>query len=162
MNKITGNIFKLQEDDPSSFIVIPTNLGYTKDNKNVMGRGLALVIKNKYQGIDLWYGKKCKERHLNNDDRHLCLVSNLRLIFFATKSLNKEYPHLSWQQNSCLETIEQSCKELKEMLDTILQPRNIYMPYVGCGNGNLDKSLVVQILEKYFDNYNNVYLVDYE
>lgn len=160
MKEIKGDIFKLQEDTPSSFIVIPTNLGYTKDGKNVMGRGLALVVKNKHKSIDLWYGKVCKERHLNKDDRHICLVSNLRMIFFATKPLNREYPHLSWKQDSSLETIEKSCKELKEMLDTILEPRTIYIPYVGCGNGNLDKSLVVPILEKYFDKYDRVCLVE--
>ena len=163
MIKIKGDILKLHQSNyPNSFIVIPTNLGYTKDSKNVMGRGLALAIKNKYPNIDLWYGQKCKERHLNNDNRHICLISNLRIILFATKPLNRDKPNLSWKQDSCLETIETSCKELKELIDTRLQPRDIYLPYVGCGNGNLDKSLVTPILEKYFSNNDKVFLVDYE
>ncbi len=73
--------------------------------------------------------------------------------------MNEKAPYLSWKQNSCLKTIEDSCKEMVQILRNY--PLNtFYIPLAGCGNGKLNKEDVLPILEKYFNNFENIYLVE--
>ena len=155
--KITkGDIWSFHKDN--NFIVIPTNMGFKKNGENVCGRGIAYQCKNKYPSLPLWYGKILIKRLQNNDNRNLVIENNHKLILFPTKKLDIENPQLSWQQNSDLETIEQSCIELKVFSEKNKQ--NIYLPLVGCGNGKLSKLEVMPLLESYFSNSDNVFLVD--
>lgn len=164
MKYIKGNIWDLFDSTKKDFnpfyIVIPTNLGWTKNKENVMGAGLALELKNRNSFIAFWYGQVCYKRFINKDDRNITILDQEKIIFFATKPLIQETPHLSWKQNSSLETIEKSCKELVFYLQNRLKDKMILLPLVGCGNGKLDSKIVKPILEKYFNNFDNVFLVE--
>jgi hypothetical protein len=156
MKIFRGNIWQFHKDN--NFIVIPTNMGFTKDNVNVMGRGIAYQAKIKHSNLPEWYGKVLIKRLQNNDNRNLVIENNHKLILFPTKKLDIVNPQHSWQQNSDLETIEQSCIELKSFAEKNKQ--NIYLPLVGCGNGKLNQHDVLPILEKYFSNLDNIFLVE--
>ena len=91
-----------------------------------------------------------------------CEQAEMLIPQFIYNELSAEDTSLVSAHLATCASCTQSCKELKELIDTRLQPRDIYLPYVGCGNGNLDKSLVTPILEKYFSNNDKVFLVDYE
>jgi hypothetical protein len=165
MKKTDKNLLPLWEQYKESFLVIPSNLGFTKNNENVMGRGLALKIKEYFleQSINLpiYYGKKCKNKVLTKDTSTIDIFNEFRLIFFATKPLSKQ-PWLSWKQDSSLELIEKGCIELKFLLDTKLKDKLIFLPFLGCGNGNLNRKDVLEILKKYFKDYDNVVLSFYK
>jgi hypothetical protein len=156
MQKIKGNIWDFHKD--GNFIIIPTNKGYTKDQINVMGKGIAEQAKVKYPNLPLWYGKVLLKRLQNNDNRNIVIENTCKLILFPTKKLDLINPQLSWRQNSDLETIEQSAIELKAFSEK--NESIIYLPLVGCGNGKLKKVDVMPILEKYFSELNNIFLVE--
>lgn len=156
MRKIKSDIWSFHKND--NFIVIPTNMGFKKNGENVCGRGIAYQCKLKYPNLPVWYGKVLIKRLQNNDNRNLVIENTNNLILFPTKKLDVANPHLSWKQSSDLETIEKSCIELKAFSEKNKQ--NIYLPLVGCGNGNLDKADVMPIIDKYFSDSDNVFLVE--
>lgn len=164
MKYLKGDIWYLFDsteiDSNPFYIVIPTNLGYTKNKENVMGAGLALQLKNRNNFIASWYGEVCYKRALNKDDGNITILDQEKIIFFATKPLIQETPHLSWKQNSSLKTIEKSCKELVFYLQNRLKDKMILLPLVGCGNGKLDSKIVKPILQEYFKDFDNVFLVE--
>lgn len=177
------DIFELQKElikdskyNENIYIVIPTNIGWKKDRYNVMGRGLAYQCKQKYPKLAKYIGKyyqrefDCyinKEYRYDNDSKLLLFNSNIdkefRFICMPTKALNVNQPYLSWKNNSSLEVIEESCKELDRLFsEQILHLRLIdivLMPMLGCGNGGLNAKDVYPILKKYFDKYDNIILL---
>lgn len=163
MQIIQGNIWNFHNREvlnKKSYIIIPTNLGFTKDKSNVMGRGLALECKNKFPEIPKIYGDFCYKRVVENIKEQLFILENYKMIMFPTKKIILEAPHLSWKQMSDFNTIEKSLTELinwEKFNESI-----IYIPFVGAGNGSLKKYDVKKVLEKYLSNKNNVYVVDYE
>lgn len=114
-------------------IVIPTN-GYVKKNGYaVMGRGLARDAAGSFNelpyelGIRLqWYG---------NIPHYF---PEYKIITFPTK--------YEWHQSAHLQLIRQSAQYLNKMTQRINFHR-IYVPKVGCGNGQLDWIDVRPILE---------------
>lgn len=155
MKKIIGNIWSFKQEN--SYLVVPTNLGYTRYKLNVMGRGIAFEAQQKFPELSRIYGEFCYQRHKENKEESLFILGDYGLILFPTKKLLPETPQLSWKQNSDIVTIENSCKELLEW-DNI-KDVNIYMPLVGCGNGKLSEKIVLPVLEKYFGNFDNIFLV---
>ena len=56
MIEITGDFWDHAQD--YDVLVVPTNGVLTKDNKLVMGAGLARQFRDKYDGIDSFFGGK--------------------------------------------------------------------------------------------------------
>lgn len=170
MKKLTNyDIWNLQEyfkkSHNKTYVVIPSNIGWKRNGENVMGAGVAKQCKIMYPEVPLKLGEHYKYLYHSNPNRDA--VNNIsinwkrELIFFPTKALNKERPWLSWQHNSDLETIKQPCFYLKELIIEYSFAKNeiILLPLVGCGNGGLDKELVIPILEHYFNDLDNIVLV---
>lgn len=121
-------------------ILIPTNGIVTKDNKNVMGAGLAKQFKDKYPGIDLKLGHLIK--NFGNHVFHLNEFMSLDKNYYSFPTKN------DWKSPSELNIIKRSCKEIKNICDD----NKIYLPQVGCGCGSLDWELVKPILDDLLDN----------
>lgn len=164
MRKTNRNIIELYEEYPDSYIVVPTNLGFTKEGKNVMGAGLAKQVNEYFYKklviLDMLYGRKCKKKFDTGDNRTVDVIEQYRLILFATKPCNIEKPWLSWKQDSCLGLIELGLEQLAFLIKTRLKDKLIFIPLVGSGNGNLDAKTVLVLLKKFFKDNHNIVLCD--
>ena len=134
MKEINGNLF----DYP--VICITTNGIIKTNNRLVMGKGIALTAKQLYPDIDLQLGLAVKE--LGNIP-HLITHNNQIIISFPTKH--------HWRDNSDLVLITQSISNLI-LLANSYTLTNVYLPKVGCGNGNLSWFEVKLLLDKYLDD----------
>lgn len=118
--------------DAGMYVVIPTNVGWTKGSSNVMGAGLAKQAAQKYNWLTRHYGDWCRRY-----GSRINVVRADRLILFPVKPLNEDKPWLSWQNGASLELIKNSLDQLAEWASN--NPScHIAMPYVGCGNGRLN------------------------
>lgn len=134
MKEISGNLF----DYP--VICIPTNGVVNKDNKLVMGRGIALTAKTLYPNLDTLLGYAVKE--YGNISNWIYYPDKI-IISFPTKH--------HWKNDSDINLIEESVKSLVKMTN-LKQVTNVYLPRIGCGNGNLKWSVVKPVLQKYLDD----------
>ena len=118
------------------WIVIPTNKCVKKNGEAVMGAGLALQAKQRFPCLALDLGEAIKDV-----GAYVYAFMRYRLIVFPVKD--------DWRANADLNLIEESCKQLLTVVNDSFVP--IYLPRVGCGNGQLDWKDVKPILEKYLD-----------
>lgn len=123
----------------SHWIVIPTNVGWKKDGANVMGRGIAQQAARYFPSLPNIYGEHCR---IHGEKLYYISSMGAQLICFPTKPL-ADIPWLSWRGPATLEQIEISLKQLAEETEPVA------IPLVGCGNGGLDPSKVVPLIEKY-------------
>lgn len=129
------NIWKFHKKYP---IVITTN-GFVKNNGEcVMGRGVALEAKNKFSKLPFELGE-----YINKFGNKVFHFQKYNLFTFPTKH--------NWWENSDIQLIEKSCKELKEFKEN-MNIDKIFLPKVGCGNGKLNWDDVKLILEKHFND----------
>lgn len=139
---IVGDIWRVRR--PRDYVVVPTNIGWTKDGKNPMGRGVAGVCARKYVDIPTRYGDLCR---LHGADTPTCVYEPYRLIFYPTKPLGKN-PGLSWKSPASMDLVRKSRVQLVALLPTLLSEGRVLIPAVGCGEGGLDPKLVVpELLE---------------
>ncbi len=123
-------------------VVIPTNIGYRRDGRNVMGRGLAAQAAKRFSALPRWYGEYCRTF---GEGTPIVIYPEGRLILFPVKPLNKESPWLSWKASADLKLIERSAEQLARVV--IEDP--VAVSLVGCGNGGLDMSDVRPILDRH-------------
>lgn len=134
-----GNLWNFLNVSDSK-IVVPTNIGWDRFGKNVMGRGVAREAAELNPDLPNWYGKHCQELR---EYTGVLVTPDGIMILFPTKKLNPKAPHLSWKNLSTIDLIEKGLKELTEI------PGRIYLPALGCGNGGLRLSEVRPLMEKY-------------
>ncbi len=142
-----NNIFLYPKTSEAACV---TTNGMTKFNGDaVMGAGIALYVNQKYHVADL-LGKYLKE--YGNRVFNLGLYPNMtngekfRLFSFPTKD--------NWKDNSKVELIEKSARELVEVCNKFGVTK-CYLPPVGCTNGRLSykkdvKPILVNILDDRF------------
>lgn len=141
---LRGNIWKLAED--LDFLVVPTNIGWTRSGQNVMGAGIAKQARQEDPSLAEWYGAQCQQYGADTP-----VLSRGRLILFPTKPLNVESPWLSWMAKASLARIEQSLLELRKFKRPDKRGK-ILIPLVGCGNGKLDEDDVMPLLKQQWMN----------
>lgn len=141
MRRIKGNLFEMPKDNKDA-ICVTTN-GMIKNNgKAVMGAGIAKAFVKQFWGIDMTLAGKL--RNHGNHAYDLGLYGNGFHIFsFPTKH--------DWRDNSNLELIEQSCKELVVLCNQ-LGIQNCYLPLPGCTNGHLDSKVVIPMISEILDD----------
>lgn len=148
---IEGFVGDIWRFHPHSWVVIPTNLGWTKNGKNVMGAGLAKQAAQRFPDLPDWYGGIIRTAaSLDPPERVMVLYDAAkRLALFPVKPLIPDAPHFSWRQDADLTLIEGSTINLAKTA-----PKNVptCVPLVGCGNGKLDPKDVLPILRKYLDD----------
>jgi len=144
-----------------SFIVVPTNIGWKLDKEgrigaNVMGRGVAAEASSRVPGLAKTYGEFCARFGKNTP---VTFDLSTALVLFPTKALI-DNPAMSWKNNSTLECVEKSAYELASMSwmkrELVrreaegdipeLEDDDVYLPYVGCGNGGLPEDTVLPML----------------
>jgi hypothetical protein len=157
-----------------SFVVIPTNIGFTgtpeKPGPNVMSRGVAAHASSLVPGLAQLYGELCARYRENTA---VTFDISTGIVYFPTKPFNPDSPHLSWKTRSSLELIDKSARQLAAMTwmtrATVqkhttnpppLEDDDVYLPLVGCGNGELPEEHVIPILENHLKS-DRFILVDY-
>lgn len=139
MHIIKGNIWDISSD----YKVITTNGIVKKDERLVMGKGIALEAKKRFPDIDKVLGG-----FVSKFGNHVWFIGmyphKYKIISFPTKH--------HWKDKSDIKLIEQSCLEMIAGLKDFMNIK-VLLPPVGCGNGGLDfEKDVKPILSKYLDD----------
>ena len=128
-------------------IVIPVNVGWSRDGKNIMGKGLAKEAKLRYPACDIWLGEEQEflfqsdPRIKDEDPRWIMQYPFGPLVFFPTKSLDREKPWHSWASPSRYETIESLLTAFPAWAAERKLER-VAFPLLGAGAGGLDPIMV--------------------
>lgn len=146
MREVYGNLWDYL---PSHAVVVTTNVGWKKDGRNPMGRGVALEAAQRFPELPFWYGSYCFD---NEGDVGVVSWKPNRtesieeIILFPTKPFNCHKPYLSWKSESSLELIEESTIQLARNWP---REKSVVLPLPGCGNGGRKEEEVLPILRKY-------------
>ena len=139
-DEVHDDIFKCPSGDKEA-LCVTTNGVVKKDGSAVMGKGMALLVDQKYN-VGSKLGKHLKEN--GNVPCDLGIVADgFHVISFPTKN--------DWSESSDLNLIKQSAEKVKEMADS-LGLEKIYITRPGCGLGNLEWSDVKRTLSTVFDD----------
>ena len=108
-----------------------------------MGKGVALEFRTRFPEIIPEYKKLCERGYFSPGRCHWWKMETKGLagiLMFATKD--------HWRDPSRLEWIETGCQDMRRI---ILQRdlESVGTPWMGCGNGGLDRNNVRPMLEKY-------------
>lgn len=140
MKLIRGDIWELY--DFGYPIVIPVNVGWTKEGHSVMGRGVAADCAKRMPDSKARWGALCMEY---KERVTTCYDDKLNLFYFPTKPLNVEAPHLSWQGKATVDTVKRSLAGLIVAAKEA-KIENIVIPLVGCGNGGLAPKVIRKLM----------------
>jgi hypothetical protein len=105
------------------WIIIPTNGTLNSTGHAVMGKGLALELKQRYTLIPTILGDEIR-RHGNN----VYFFPVYKVICFPTKD--------HYEDDSKVTLIEKGARQLADAFELFDGP--FYLPRLGCGEGNLD------------------------
>lgn len=108
----------------------------------VMGKGIALEFKKLYPKMAELYKAYCKLGLISIGKLYLWKGEDKWILNFPTK--------IDWRNSSNYEWIE---KGLQKFIITYKEKgiESIAFPMLGCGNGNLDKNVVLQLMKKYLE-----------
>lgn len=149
MREVVGDLWSYVQ---THAIAVPTNIGWTKDGRNVMGRGVAKQAAERYPGLASWYGAYCRERSVEAGVVSWSPVSDVaEIVLFPTKPLAAD-PALSWRGSASLWLVEHSAWQLYRLCASGGIHRSVALPLVGCGNGNLAEEDVLPLLRKILDD----------
>lgn len=106
----------------------------------VMGKGVALEFKNRYQGLFEDYKARCDKQEVVPGVPYLWENDRVQVLNFPTKR--------HWRDSSRLEDIESGLKYLAENYMN-MGIDSVAMPALGCGNGGLKWNDVHILIDKY-------------
>lgn len=152
MRQELGNLWRHHDD--GCWVVVTTNIGWKKDGSNPMGAGVAKEAAKRFPDLPEVYGARCKRY---KETTAVWPFSPGKLILFPTKPFDAKQPWLSWQNDSDYGLVERSTKQLAKLVKVLRDDHGIHipkvaLPMVGCGNGNLKKKRVIQILLRHLDD----------
>ena len=137
-----GNLLK----STAKCLVNPVNC------EGIMGKGIALLIKQNYPKTFQNYKEACNKGKLSIGHVHTFFEEGKYIINLPTK--------VKWKEPSCLEYIELGLAEMIEVIK-LLPIYTIAIPALGCGNGGLDwndvKPLIIKTLEPMSDRVFHIY-----
>jgi hypothetical protein len=137
MKILKGNIWDWYEEYNHA-ICITTNGIIRNNGKLVMGAGIAKQAADKINGLDTTLGRLVK--WYGNKPFYL---PDINIMSFPTK--------YDWRKPSDLSLILWCASVIKEMIEFYELPI-IYSPIPGCGNGGLNKDMVLPELVKIWDS----------
>jgi hypothetical protein len=130
-----GNILDFWRE--GNLIGITTN-GFVKNNgRAVMGRGIALSIRDEITDFDLEFGQR-----LTQFGNQPFLINEYNLFTFPVKH--------KWNQKADIDLIADSARKIEANFCKMPNVTRIDFPRPGCGNGRLDWSDVKPVLEEIF------------
>lgn len=116
----------------------------------IMGKGLALNAKEKFPEIYPIYKSSCDNGELILGGVPLWISTN-RLINGISQSVVCFPTKYHWRNNSDYKSIIKSITHLKRDLISLNTP-SIAIPPLGCGNGNLNWSIIHDIIYEHFSD----------
>jgi O-acetyl-ADP-ribose deacetylase (regulator of RNase III) len=129
----------------------------TVNTVGVMGKGIALMFKERFPDNFRAYAAACKAGEVRVGQMFVTPVHELNgprwVINFPTKE--------SWRRPTKLEWVRDGLAALKEVIRE-KQIRSIAIPPLGCGNGGLDWSVVRPLIESSLAELEDVDIVVYE
>lgn len=129
----------------------------TVNTVGVMGKGIALMFKERFVKNMDEYAQACKEKKVRTGQMFVTETDELMgprwIVNFPTKQ--------SWRQPSKLEWITEGLDDLKSFVIKN-QVRSIAIPPLGSGNGGLDWRVVKREVEKHLGDLEDVDILVYE
>lgn len=143
----------------------------TVNTVGVMGKGVALLIKEKFEENYRQYRAACKRNEIEVGRMFVVRTeaSQRELLVDASKKNVTENPQWiinfptkkHWRNPSQLVWIEEGLKDLKRVIDeNVIQ--TVAMPQLGCGNGGLDWKDVKPLVDEVFGNDLSVTIIVYD
>jgi len=146
-------------------ITVPVNIGWTINSvqpANVMGRGVAKDAKDRFPGCDLWLGSQfvltATYNHPMGDPEWIKFYPHAPLIFFPTKSLNKNEPWMSWKRKSDPGMISAHLDHFPKLV-TEHNLGKVALPLLGAGNGGLDPGDMKKLIQEKLGSDNRFLLI---
>lgn len=151
MKEIYGDIFNiLINGKQPDALCIPTNGVVTKDNRLVMGAGIAKEFKLNFENIDKYFGKLVlMNGNIVNYIPKNIYINNMYIFSFPTKN--------HFKQDSDLKLIEKSAYELMKYITELKDINTCVLPRPGCGCGKLEWEEVKKILSPILDD--RIYII---
>lgn len=137
----TGNILKSKAE----YIFNAVN------TVGVMGKGLALQIKQKYPDCLKDYEEACRDKRLKPGSVLITYLvkEKINIVQFPTK--------VHWRDPSKYEYIEEGLKSFTIFLKNHnIQNVTIAIPKLGCGNGKLEWEQVLTLIKKYLSEFDDI------
>lgn len=129
----------------------------TVNTVGVMGKGIALMFKERFGKNMAEYAKACKAREVQTGKMFITETGELMgpkwVVNFPTKQ--------HWRSPSKLEWITEGLDDLKHFILTH-QVKSIAIPPLGSGNGGLDWTVVREQIEKYLAELDDVNILVFE
>ncbi len=141
MLELVGDLWDYH--DKGYYVIITTNGFVKKNGECVMGRGVAQQAKQRFPELP----KKLGETINKWGNRPYCF-SKYKIITFPTKHV--------WWENSDIELIVKSARELVINIVSRRYTDKIYMVRPGCSNGGLEWTVVKPRIK---DIFNDQYIV---
>ncbi len=150
MQELLANIWQPKLGSSNLFwdvLLVPTNGDINRFGEAVMGRGVALQVKQRYPGAAFNLGRQIRKS--GNVPLNILQSPTTLLLSFPVKH--------HWHEQADLALIQQSLLYYDDLARTIYKDKTIFLPRPGCGNGGLDWTVV----GPYCSGLpNNVYVVD--
>lgn len=111
----------------------------------VMGKGIALTMSNTYPGLLESYKRMCysKELRYGTVTKYCPSNSHKQIILLPTK--------VHWKNDSTYDLVFASLEALRNNIDS-LSITSLSLPLIGCGNGNLDKRIIIPAIYYYLED----------
>ena len=129
----------------------------TVNTVGVMGKGIALMFKERFPSNFDAYARACK----NGDVGIGKMLVTTNREFFGPKWIINFPTKTNWRANSRLEWIQQGLEDLVRIIEE-KDIRSIAVPPLGCGNGGLDWGEVKPVIVGALDRVDGLEAVIYE
>lgn len=129
----------------------------TVNTVGVMGKGIALQFKEKFQENYKLYKKAAQQNSLQVGTVFIVPTNRIDHVKWIVNFPTKR----NWRQPSKIEYIEDGLNDLIEQIKA-KNIKSIAMPPLGCGNGGLDWSIVKEIIIRKLLILENVDIIVYE
>ncbi len=142
-----GDIWALYDAHPPHsrpWVIIPTNMGWTQQGVNVMGRGLAKDAAQRFPLLPNIYGDFLRTGWRSgaltprNGVAGLYAHVPARILCFPSKPLDENAPHLSWRGVADPEMIRDTVGYFATFLGGAGRDQVWLVPLIGAGNAGLD------------------------
>ena len=129
----------------------------TVNTFGVMGKGIALMFKERFPGNYNAYQAACKAGEVKIGEMFVTSVDELKGPRWVINFPTKEH----WRPPTKLEWVRTGLAALKQVIRD-KHIRSIAIPPLGCGNGGLDWGVVRPLLEEMLGDLEDVDIVIYE